>query len=301
MTGQEKIYQMVTDRIIEELEKGTVPWHKPWLSGQFAPANLLSGRPYRGINIILTGMQGYECPYWLSFKQVNELGGRVKKDEKGTVIIFWRWVEKKDKDAGEVIDTFPILRYYKVWNVEQCEGLDHKRITEWKKAQEEGNGNHVIERCEEIVSGMPNPPVIKWGGGRACYSPALDEVRMPKRETFESSETVYSAEFHELVHSTGHPDRLDRKDGMAELGQPKSEYAKEELVAEMGAAFLCNITGIGQKVIENQAAYIQNWLGALKDDSKMVVAAAGRAQKAVDYMMKVEKGDPEQNGNGGSK
>ena len=256
-----------------------MPWHKPWVGGY--PQNLISKKEYRGINVFLLGCQRYSSPYWLSFKQCSELGGHVRKGEKGTMVVFWKQVNFKDKtEEGETDKTIPLLRYYTIFNVEQCEGIDEKKIP-----KPEANPDfQPIAVCEETVNGMQNKPDIQFRESRAYYQPLNDFVNMPVKESFEKEEFFYSVLFHELGHSTGHKSRLDRKDmGAGSFGSEK--YSKEELVAEMTAAFLCGVCQIENMIIENSAAYIQSWLKALKNDKKLVVLAAAQAQKAADYIL----------------
>ena len=296
-----KVYEIVTDQIIRQLEEGTVPWHKPWkwgsgfsFSGSTAgPVNLATKKPYRGINIFLLLCTPYESPYWVSIKQANKLGGRVRKDEKSSMVIFWKPLEVEDKenkneDGTPKKKTIPLLRYYRVFNVEQCEGLESKipQPPEPEPEAPEPEPFQPIECCEKVVEGMPNRPEIRHKEARAYYRPSEDFVNLPKQELFESPEEYYSTAFHELTHSTGHKSRLARPEitkGLIVFGS--HDYSKEELVAEMGAAFLCGHCQIEQKTLYNSAAYIQGWLKKLRDDRKLVVHAAAAAQRAADYIL----------------
>lgn len=277
------VYQLITDRIIELLEQGTVPWHKPWRSAEYAPQNLLSRKPYRGINAFLLGCLGYEEPFWLTFKQAKQLGGSVRKGEKSTPVVFWKWLEKRDGETDEV-ERLPLLKHYRVFHVSQCDLPDGKvPVIEPSEETE----FVPIEACERVVSEMPNAPTIEVGGGRACYQPGEDRVRMPKREAFARVEDYYATLFHELVHATGHTSRLNRE-GIRELSRFGSKnYSQEELVAEVGAAFLCGHCGIAIATIENTASYIDGWLKKLRRDKKLVVQAAAQAQKAADHVLGV--------------
>ena len=279
-----RVYEIVTDRIVAELEKGTIPWRQPWNgSGSSLPENLISRKRYRGINAAMLYAKGYGSPYWLTFKQAKSLGGHVRKGEKAMPVVFWKFNEvKEDKDTGERKNTvrdFPILRYYSVFNVEQVEGIE-KHIP-----AEEARPFNPIDKAEEIVSSMPSRPIIEHKGDRAYYSPRLDQVVLPTKGRFNSEDGYYSVAFHELTHSTGHASRLSRFDttDLAPFGS--ADYSKEELIAELGASFLCAEAGIDAAVTPNAAAYIQNWLSALKNDKRMVVLAAGKAQKAADYIL----------------
>ncbi len=274
------IYEMVNAQIIELLEAGTVPWHKPW-SGGDSPKNLISKKPYRGLNIMLLGSRPFASPYWLTYNQAQKIGGSVNKGEKSTVVIFWKFLEVEDKDTGKS-KTIPMLRYYRVFNSEQC------MIPEGKIPESVIVENEIesIDMCEEIVNGYDGPE-IEYKAPRAFYSPTPDIINMPRKETFESSEELYSVLFHEMVHSTGHKSRLNRITDHAAFRS--TEYSKEELIAEYGAAYLCAITGIENSTIDNSASYIQNWLNALKNDKRLLVTACGAAQKAIDYITDKDK------------
>lgn len=282
-----RVEDIITARIMEKLESGTVPWHRPWSGGEM-PKNLITKKEYRGINIFILSCSGYSSPFFASFKQVQELGGNVKKGEKGFPVVFWKWLSyaKKNENDETQEHSFPFLRYYTVFNIEQTEGIDESKIPSLVKKY---NDLEKIEQCEIVVSNMPQRPAIGHGEARAYYMPLSDSVNMPKMETFDSSEEYYSTLFHELTHSTGHESRLNRKGVGGSEGSwsvfGSAPYAKEELVAEMGAAFLCGYCQIENKTIDNSAAYIHNWLQKLKNDSKLVIMAAAQAQKAVDFIM----------------
>ena len=266
------VYEIVTNRIIQQLENNVIPWKKPWKTRHQLPVNWKTQKPYRGINLFLL-----EPGEYLSFKQVKEAGGRVKKGEKGHLVVFWKWIEKENED-GET-ESFPLLRYYYVFEINtQCEGIESK--------QPGGGFDHnPIEEAEQIVQRCPNPPEIVHAPNKAVYVPALDRISLPPLSDFENPHEYYSTLFHELIHSTGHPKRLNRP----EIANPDTfgseSYSKEELVAEFGAAFLCAYTGIDSSTIGNSTAYIQGWLKALRNDKKLAVYAASRAQKAVDYIL----------------
>ncbi len=286
------VYGIITERICSILESGTVPWQKPWRAAQGQlPSNFKSRKAYRGINVFLLLCTPFECPYWASFKQIKELGGNVKKGEKGFPVVFWL-AGIKTKDGAAVIgangkpEKTYLLRYYTVFNLEQCEGI------KWEKpVSQEVMPFQAIESAERIVANMPNAPLIRHSGSRACYSPALDVVTMPEKETFASAAGYYATLFHELTHSTGHEKRLARKGIVSGEGQIAAfgdeSYSKEELCAEMGSSFLCGHAGILHSTIANSAAYCENWLKALRGDSKLIVSAAAQAQKASDYILGV--------------
>ena len=278
-----KVYQIITDRIIGLLEQGTVPWQKPWSGNDQMPINLSSKKQYRGINVFLLAAMGYESPYWLTFLQAKKLGGTITKGEKACPVVFWKWLDPKDKQDGKGLEhdrRIPMLRYYSVFNVAQCEGIDDK-VPLLELPEHDFN---PIEDAEQIVSNMPNKPELTHKQARAFYRPSQDLVNMPRPQLFESDEEYYSTLFHELVHSTGHASRLNRFEKDQAVAFGSHTYSKEELVAEMGSAFLCNTCGIAERTLINSAAYIAGWLKRLKDDTTFVVRAAAQAQKAVDYI-----------------
>ncbi len=277
----QKIYQMVTDRMVELLERGTVPWNKPWVgsSGFEFPMNFKTKHLYRGVNVFLLSAMGYSSRYWLSFKQAKELGGKVQKGEKGTPVIFWKKLEVEDRETGDPKEV-PLLRYYMVFNLDQIQGIQAPDAPEPVV-----NKFNPIERAEAIITDMPNPPEIVHNQPRAFYNPQQDRVNLPRPELFSNSKYYYSTAFHELIHSTGHEKRLNRKPSTVLRRFGDKEYSREELVAEMGATFLCALAGIEQETIENQAAYIQNWIQVLKGSPRLAVQAASSAQAAADYIL----------------
>jgi len=279
-----KVYAIITNQIIEKLEQGTIPWKMPWSSD--APKNLVSGKAYRGINVFLLGSLGYMSPYWLTFKQAKSLGGYVNKGEKSVPVIFWKsWstLEANADGKHEEKSRF-VLRYYRVFNIEQCT-LPAEEIP-----QEDPTARTFdpILKCEQVVKAMPNAPAITHQSQRACYSPLLDIVNMPRPQSFDTPENYYSTLFHELTHSTGHHSRLDRKGITDPVRFGSHDYSKEELIAEMGAAFLSGHCGIEDRILDNSAAYINGWLSRLKNDPKLVVMAAAKAQRSSDYIQGVK-------------
>lgn len=279
-----KIYEMITDRIVQQLEQGAVPWQKPWQGGGHQKS-LQSKKPYRGINQFLLNCAGYEYPYWLTYKQAKARGGQVTKGEKGTPVIFWKFVESKEyKDEnGEITrDSYPMLRYYTVFNISQCEGIAVPAADEIKPRE-----FTCIEACKNLVDNWQGPEIEHYGA-RACYNSGSDTVTMPVPEHFYTDEAYYATLFHELIHSTGHRSRLNR---LKPDFFGSHEYSKEELVAEMGSAFLCGIAGIEtEKIRENQAAYLASWLTVLKDrkNCKWLVQGAAQAQKAADLIQGIK-------------
>jgi antirestriction protein ArdC len=282
-------YQVITDRMITLLEQGQIPWQKPWQSGQLMPRNAVSGREYRGVNVFLLHAMCFESPFWLTYKQAQELGGNVRRGEKACPVVFWKWLDAEEDGERKRI---PFLRYYSVFNVGQCEGIPAGKIGSPSVTRRE---HCPIVEAERIVAAMPRRPEIKAGLARAFYSPSGDYVGMPGPEQFRTGEDYYSVLFHELTHATGHESRLNRKGVGGTEGEwsafGSTPYAKEELVAEMGAAFLCGQAGIVERTLDNSAAYVGAWLQRLKDDRRLVVHAAAQAQKAADYVLGRQHGE----------
>lgn len=284
------VYDVINSRIMELLQQGTIPWRKTWNAQSNNPKNLISKKDYRGINHFLLSCMPYDSQYWLTFKQVQDRGGHVKRGEKSTPVIFWKWIGKNDVDPEQQESTFnkvPLLRYYNVFNLQQTEGIP---VPEPNEAH---NDHQPLQEPEQILKDMPFRPELRFGGNKAAYSPCHDYIMMPHLHTFECPEEYYSAMFHELTHATGHISRLGRKSVTESTYFGSHEYSKEELVAEMGAAFLCGFSGIEQKTLENSAAYIQGWLHELKNDRTLLIHAAAQAQKASNYILNKKGGDEE--------
>ena len=267
-----KVYEIVTKKITSKLREGCVPWHLPWKKKFELQRNLKSGTIYKGINTFLTLMEEYNSPYWLTFKQVQEMGGKVKSKERATPIVFWKFINKEDEETGED-KSFPLLRYYTVFNVVQCDNIKGLPKIDYKVID-----FNPIEKAELIISNMVNRPPIKYQKQKAYYNPNLDTVNMPLKESFNNEEEYYSTLFHEIVHSTGHKARLNRKDSS------HNSYSKEELIAEIGSSFLCAEAGI-TKTFDNSAAYINEWLKKLGSDHRLIIQASSAAQKAVEYIL----------------
>lgn len=274
------VYEVITDRILGMLNAGVVPWRQPW-AAQGAPKNLISKKEYRGMNVLLLACQSYTQPWWLTINQCKKLGGRVQAEEmkKSTPIIFWKIGKRANRTTGKEEKSF-VLRYYKVWNVAQCEGMDDKVPA----APEADKVVEPIQACEDLVKLYKTIPPIDHGGSRAFYAPTFDRIGMPERSSFHGAEEYYSTLFHELVHSTGHKDRLDREGITNPIRFASHDYSFEELVAECGAAFLCGKAGIENRTLENSAAYIATWMKKLKSEPKWLVEAASKATKAADYI-----------------
>jgi len=283
------VYELVTNRIIGLLEAGTVPWQMPWTETG-VPMNLISKRPYRGINLWLLLSLNYERNLFLTWDQLKKLGGSVNKDQHGHIVVFWKNVKKQPEELDDKskAKTIAMLRYYKVFNIEQCRDIPSDLIPVLIKEELE-----PLEECEAIIKSMPDSPMIKHKENKAFYHVEQDYINMPRKKSFKNMEAYYSTLFHELVHSTGAEKRLGRKT-ITEMSEFGSEpYSIEELIAELGSAYLNSFTGILEKEMQNSVAYIQGWLGKLKDDKRFIVSASGQAQKAVDFILNISesKGD----------
>jgi antirestriction protein ArdC len=278
---QNTIYQSVTDKIIEQLENGCTPWVKPWNSTVAADKNIATGNEYQGINTLILGMAGsaagYDCYTWGSFKQWQALGANVRKGEKGTPIVFYSPVSgSKINEQGESETTYNcVLKTYYVFNAKQVEGIE---IT--TPVQEDKPFIVLPELEQAIIKTGAN---IKHGGNSAFYHRTGDYINVPDKSSFDNESSYYATLLHELTHWSGAPNRLDREKGKR-FGDTR--YAFEELVAEMGAAFLCASYSVPGEL--QHSAYIQNWLQCLKDDNKAVFKAAALAQKAADYIKQLD-------------
>lgn len=292
-----RAYDVVTERIIAALERGTVPWRRPWRGGDFAARNALSGRRYSGVNVISLTISAADDPRWLTFRQAQAAGGSVRKGEHGTPVVFWRFLDPKEPaKEGERERKIPMLRMFTVFNVDQCDGLDPERLTPWSADSDpltftpveaaEGIAQHFFESAGA-------PRLSHDGRAKAFYQPAQDHIHMPKREAFESEALYYHTLFHESGHATGHSSRLNRhgmETGVAPFGS--ETYSREELAAEFTAAFVAQEAGLDNSLHEHAASYVASWLQALKSDARFAVIAAGQGQKAADYIL--DAGDAEE-------
>lgn len=269
------LYQEVTNRIMEQLESGVIPWEKPWISAGNAVSRA-TGKPYSLLNQMLLGRPGE----YVTFKQCQAEGGKVRKGEKSSMVVFWKWLEEEDKETGEM-KRIPLLRYFNVFHIDQCEGLTAKHTQELP-----GTAN-ADQTAEAIIAGYIHSSGVRLNhevGDRAFYRPSTDSITLPLLAQFKETAEYYSTAFHEMVHSTGHKSRLDRLEKTAFFGS--EAYSKEELIAEIGAATLVNYAGLETtKSFRNNAAYVQNWLSVLKGDKRFIVSAAGKAEKAVNLIL----------------
>ena len=278
MGAQSDLYQSITDRIIAELERGCAPWVKPWKDGHAGgalPHNAITGRPYHGINtILLWGASAlYGSQQWLTFKQAEERGGHVKRGEKGTQIVFWKFRTVRDSETQEE-RTIPMLRTYYVFNVAQCEDLELPR-------RRNADSLQPIPATEIDQRIAMTGAHITHGGDAACYVPSADAIHMPKREQFRSLDHYHATLLHELTHWTGAKSRCAR-DLSGRFGS--QAYAAEELIAEIGSAFLCASFGVALDELQHPA-YIANWLDVLRNDNRAIFTAAKLAQQAADLIL----------------
>jgi len=268
---------MVTDRIIEQLEKGVIPWRKPWRGN---PAmNYVTRKPYRGVNPMILPHSGE----YLSFLQAKELGGRVKKGEKGSIVVFFKPLEVEDNQTGEK-KNIPFLKYSTVFHLSQIEGIPTK-LPPFVLSDVQ-----PIEAAKKVIDGYTARSGVRFnhviGNDRAYYQPSTDTITLPEIGQFTSANDYYSVSFHEAAHSTGHETHLNRNIGTSTFGSQK--YSQEELVAEIAAAMLMNETGIEiSATFENSAGYIKSWLTKLSDDKKMILTASSAAQKAADLILDI--------------
>lgn len=283
--GKGDVYEIITNDLIERIEaNGYLPWQKPWNGVAQWPRNAATGRAYNGINVLILWMYGHTDTRYATYKQAQAAGGNVRKGAKGIRVVYWNIVERKDKETGE-IETAPILRYYTVFNVADIENAEWK--TDATAVEVEPDGD-AYEIAFATVNGMPNRPHIAHDGGdRAYYIPAQDEIHMPALTAFETAEGYAETLYHEAVHATGHDKRLARHIGEGGLDVFGTDrYAREELVAEIGAAFLMATTGIdNEHTRNNNAAYVKGWVNAIREDNKAIIYAAARAGKAANYIL----------------
>ena len=280
-------YQIITDAILEALDRGVVPWRKPWVVDGLAPTSLATGKAYRGINAFLLGLQDRPSPYWLTYKQAKKLGGCVRKGEKGSSVVFWKWLEKEEKDGRK--KTFPIMRRFVVFNASQVDGLPEGAIPEPPEMPDNfdpiAEGDSILDGYFEREKGLS----VATGGGSAYYVPSRDHIQLPNPSAFLGTAEYYSTAFHEAAHSTGAAHRLNRKAFQSVNRFGSHEYSQEELVAEMSAAFLMGSAGIASdEAFENSVAYIAGWRKKISEDKKLVITAAQQAQKAADRITGIE-------------
>lgn len=273
------VYEMVTQRIIEELEQGIIPWNKPWTGVRGGAFNRISKKPYSLINQMMLRHDGE----YASYKQWQSVGGQVRKGEKSEIVVFWKMLQKKEQneDGDEVVRTIPVLKYFSVFHISQVDGVEPLEKPELNEEIE------PLDEAEDVLMGYINREGIKFeqeASNEAYYAPLRDMIHLPLIEQFSDAAEYYSVAFHEATHSTMKETRCNRPQKMAAFGT--ENYSKEELVAEIGSATMLNILGIETKgTFKNNAAYIQNWLQVLKNDNRFIVSASSKAEKAVKYIL----------------
>jgi len=280
-------YEVVAQTIIDQLAEGTAPWRKEWVASGYVPKSLSSRKRYNGINHWLLSFsayaKGYNSPWWGTYKQITELGGNVIKGEKGTPVVLWRQLETEDADGKP--KKAVVMRYFTVFNAEQAE---------WEKGAPKYEAPfsrpdfEIIEGAQRVVGdyfGREGAPKLSYDGDRAFYSPLTDSITLPERTKFTTDHGFYATSFHEIAHSTGHKNRLNREGVVEGHGFGSARYSEEELVAEFTAAFLSAETGILPETLDNSASYVASWYKVLKNDPKLLVKAVARAQKSADYVL----------------
>lgn len=272
------VYQIVTERIVEELKNGVIPWQKPWVGGQMEAINFVTRKPYSLLNQILLGKPGE----WLTFKQIQDKKACLRAGAKSRIVVYFTLVDKKDNNGNETTDKkFPVLKYYRVFHIDDVQGLE-------SKIQQDKFEGDPIEEAENIINDYIRRENLsfRFGIDKAFYSRSNDEVVVPDRTKFKEISEYYSTTFHELAHSTMHESRCNRSEENKNSLFGNFAYSREELVAEIGAAMLCNHAHIDcEKAFKNSVAYIQSWLQALNDDPKMIVWASSKAEKAAKYII----------------
>jgi antirestriction protein ArdC len=269
------VAEIVTEKIMEELTKGNIPWIKPWTGSGSKAINYVSRKPYKGINQWLLTKSGE----YLTYKQATDNGGYVRKGEKGNMIVFYKMLEVEDKDNKDEKKKIPFLRYSYVYHISQCENINSKIVNS------ENSENKTIADIEAVYTAYTKRHniTVNFDGNEAFYIPLFDSITIPKLENFVNENAYYATYGHELGHSTGHSKRLDRE--LKGLMMDKESYSKEELTAEMTASMLMNYFNIDTvDIIKNATAYIQSWLRALKNDSNMIISASSKAQKAFELI-----------------
>ena len=269
------IYAEITNRIIAEMEQGTIPWKKPWV-GSGNAVSYATGKPYSLLNQMLLGEPGE----YLTYNECRKAGGFVRKGEKAKMVVFWNWLEREDEETGEKKE-IPFLRYYNVFHIRQCENIQSRRVM---LPREHAAADLTADAIISDYTAREAVQLHHSEGDRAFYRPANDSITVPMMAQFSSTAEYYSTIFHEMTHSTGHSKRLNRIDRTAFFGS--EAYSKEELVAEIGAAALVNAAGLETaSSFKNSTAYIQNWLSVLRNDKRFIVSAAGKAEKAVKLIL----------------
>lgn len=277
---KKSVYEIITERIIEQLENGVIPWQKPWSGTHSGAYNRISNKPYSLLNQMILKHDGE----YATFKQWSDLGGKIRKGEKAEVVTFWKIqpIEEENEDGEKVIRQIPILKYFNVFHISQVDGVEPKEQLKISDLE-------PIEKAEKIKTEYMNRERLKIFEkvtNKAFYTPTFDYIEVPCKEQYQNIEEFYSTLFHEMIHSTGHKNRLNRPDMQGIVRYGSEKYSKEELTAELGSAMIINILGIEtEKSFKNSSGYIQDWLQVLKNDNKFIVSASSKAEKAVKYIL----------------
>lgn len=277
---KKSVYEMITERIIEQLENGVIPWQKPWSGTHSGAYNRISNKPYSLLNQMILKHGGE----YATFKQWSDLGGKIRKGEKSEVVTFWKIqpYEEENENGEKIIKQIPLLRYYNVFHISQVDGVEPKEQLKISDLE-------PIEEAEKIKLDYMNREHLKIFEkvtNDAFYLPIQDYIQVPCKEQYQDIEEFYSTLFHEMIHSTGHKSRLNRPDMQGIVRHGSEKYSKEELTAELGSAMIINILGIEtEKSFKNSSGYIQDWLQVLKNDNKFIVSASSKAEKAVKYIL----------------
>jgi antirestriction protein ArdC len=290
------LYQQVTHRITAALEAGTIPWRQPWTAAAGRPASMSTGRPYRGVNVLLLGLaaaeHGYASRWWGTYRQISELGGQVRRGQTSVQVVFWKQLQltaDPSEEAGQV-RRVPLLRAFRVFNAEQADHLPAR----YRTAEDEAAGPELAGQPQDVLHGYlaaGGPGLVHAVGAGPCYETARDQITLPAPGQFPSREAYFATAFHEAAHSTGAPHRLNRPGIAAFDHYGSGRYAREELVAEIGGAMLSTATGAATdaSLRDGSAAYIAGWLQALGNDRKLVVTAASQAERAADLILEPQR------------
>ena len=280
------IYSVITNRILDALEQGTIPWNKPWVGGSNGCISFSSGKPYSLLNHLLLGGVSGE---YATYKQIQQQGGHVRRGEKSHMIVFWKFLRVVDEETQEEKD-IPYLKYFTVFRLDQCEGINPRWAVSVTQPASDLQPNIA---ADGIITDYVNRSGVHFTAtlsDKAFYRPSSDEIVVPALSQFKQLSEYYSTAFHEMVHSTGHHSRLNRITDVVAFGS--EQYSREELTAELGAAFLVNRCGLETSAsFNNSASYLAGWLAALKNDKRLIISAAGAAEKAVSLILGTKEGE----------
>lgn len=280
-----KVFDYLNQKVMTMLENGIVPWRRPWNPERGVRPMSITGHEYRGINYFLMSMLDHATPVYLTFNQIKKMGGTIIEGQEKNYfpVYLYKYVTKENDNGSE--KTFPIFRYFNVYNIESVDGIKLPKKIEDALNVARTRKHSPIDEAEAIMNGYANAPSMSNGGNRAYYSPSLDTIKVPTLDQYGDPSEYYSTLFHEMTHSTGHKSRLNRKEVTDPIIFGSHDYSREELVAEMGAAMLCDMCGVGsESTLSNSAAYLASWAQKIKAEPKLLAMAAARAQRAVDHI-----------------